>query len=183
MARRFALALIVVAAFAGNARAAEAPVKAVVHPGSLSLAPAKDVTTRADRGKGLLRFLVQVTDARGNGRGWVLTARALEAARVVDVVVCCAPASTCTLPGGRPRMPLVVGPDAKPLLAAGIAQGIEDRAQLELLKAEHCDKGQGFLFAKPLSASALSALLAKQEEGRASQTRHARKIQPRPVEA
>jgi diguanylate cyclase (GGDEF)-like protein len=64
-----------------------------------------------------------------------------------------------------------------------IAEGIEDAAQLELLKAEHCDKGQGFLFARPLPAAELSALLAKQAADRPRRLRHARKIQPRPLEA
>jgi diguanylate cyclase (GGDEF)-like protein len=33
-----------------------------------------------------------------------------------------------------------------------IAEGIEDHAQLERLQAEHCDVGQGFLFARPMEA-------------------------------
>ena len=63
------------------------------------------------------------------------------------------------------------------------AEGIEDSAQLELLKAEHCDKGQGFLFARPLSAADLSALLQTETETSAHRPRTVRKIQPRPLEA
>ncbi|HEX3803838.1 MAG TPA: EAL domain-containing protein [Solirubrobacteraceae bacterium] len=33
-----------------------------------------------------------------------------------------------------------------------IAEGIEDQAQLSRLQAEHCDIGQGFLFARPMAA-------------------------------
>ena len=33
-----------------------------------------------------------------------------------------------------------------------IAEGIEDQAQLMRLQAEHCDIGQGFLFARPMAA-------------------------------
>lgn len=68
-----------------------------------------------------------------------------------------------------------------------IAEGIEDAAQLELLKAEHCDKGQGFLFAHPLSAEDTDALLEKQHVGNAElaarRRRHGRTIRPRPLEA
>jgi diguanylate cyclase (GGDEF)-like protein len=34
-----------------------------------------------------------------------------------------------------------------------IAEGIEDQEQLSRLRAEHCDIGQGFLFARPMEAS------------------------------
>lgn len=34
-----------------------------------------------------------------------------------------------------------------------IAEGIETEAQLESLRSEHCDEGQGYLFAKPMSAA------------------------------
>ena len=33
-----------------------------------------------------------------------------------------------------------------------IAEGIEEQAQLSHLQAEHCDIGQGFLFARPMAA-------------------------------
>jgi EAL domain-containing protein (putative c-di-GMP-specific phosphodiesterase class I) len=34
-----------------------------------------------------------------------------------------------------------------------IAEGIEDREQLSRLRAENCDIGQGFLFARPMEAN------------------------------
>jgi EAL domain-containing protein (putative c-di-GMP-specific phosphodiesterase class I) len=41
-----------------------------------------------------------------------------------------------------------------------IAEGIEDRAQLELLRREGCDQAQGYLFARPLEADAMDAFLS-----------------------
>ena len=40
-----------------------------------------------------------------------------------------------------------------------LGEGIEERAQLLLLQREHCDFGQGFLFARPLEPTAIDALL------------------------
>ena len=40
----------------------------------------------------------------------------------------------------------------KSLAIETIAEGIEDQVQLEQLRAEQCDVGQGFLFAKPLAS-------------------------------
>jgi EAL domain-containing protein (putative c-di-GMP-specific phosphodiesterase class I) len=40
-----------------------------------------------------------------------------------------------------------------------IAEGIEDEAQLELLRSEGCDTGQGYLLARPLAPGALAELL------------------------
>jgi diguanylate cyclase (GGDEF)-like protein len=40
-----------------------------------------------------------------------------------------------------------------------VAEGIEERAQVELLQRLHCDAGQGFFFARPLAAEALAARL------------------------
>jgi diguanylate cyclase (GGDEF)-like protein len=40
------------------------------------------------------------------------------------------------------------------------AEGIETEAQLRQLIGLHCDRGQGFLFARPLEADAISGLLA-----------------------
>ncbi len=40
-----------------------------------------------------------------------------------------------------------------------IAEGIEDDAQLELLRSEGCDTGQGYLLARPLAPGALAELL------------------------
>jgi diguanylate cyclase (GGDEF)-like protein len=41
-----------------------------------------------------------------------------------------------------------------------LGEGIEDLAQLELLQRARCDSGQGFLFARPLEADALTAFLS-----------------------
>ncbi len=40
-----------------------------------------------------------------------------------------------------------------------IAEGIEDPAQLELLRRERCDRGQGFLYARPLPAEEIEDFL------------------------
>ncbi len=43
-----------------------------------------------------------------------------------------------------------------------LAEGIEDSAQLELLRDEGCDLGQGFLFARPMEADVAEQFLAGQ---------------------
>jgi diguanylate cyclase (GGDEF)-like protein len=40
-----------------------------------------------------------------------------------------------------------------------LAEGIEDRAQLQTLQREHCAHGQGFLFSRPLEVHAIEAFL------------------------
>jgi diguanylate cyclase len=40
-----------------------------------------------------------------------------------------------------------------------LAEGIEEQFQLRQLQLEHCDSGQGFLFARPLQADAIDELL------------------------
>jgi diguanylate cyclase (GGDEF)-like protein len=40
-----------------------------------------------------------------------------------------------------------------------LAEGIEERAQLEALQRENCDLGQGFLFARPLDVEAVESFL------------------------
>jgi EAL domain-containing protein (putative c-di-GMP-specific phosphodiesterase class I) len=40
-----------------------------------------------------------------------------------------------------------------------LGEGIEDMAQLEQLQRARCDSGQGFLFARPLEADALTEFL------------------------
>ena len=40
-----------------------------------------------------------------------------------------------------------------------VAEGIEQQQELSLLQAEHCDSGQGFLFARPLDVDAAGAFL------------------------
>ena len=41
-----------------------------------------------------------------------------------------------------------------------LAEGIEERSQLETLQREHCDHGQGFLFSRPLDVEAVEKFLA-----------------------
>jgi len=43
-----------------------------------------------------------------------------------------------------------------------LAEGIEDRTQLETLQQARCDTGQGFLFARPLPADQIEALTLAQ---------------------
>ena len=40
-----------------------------------------------------------------------------------------------------------------------LGEGIEDEAQLQRLQREHCDQGQGFVFARPLQPEALERFL------------------------
>ena len=47
-----------------------------------------------------------------------------------------------------------------------VAEGIEERQQLEQLRDEQCDTGQGFLYAKPLSPQELKAFLSTHIVGR-----------------
>jgi diguanylate cyclase (GGDEF)-like protein len=47
-----------------------------------------------------------------------------------------------------------------------LAEGIEDRQQLHRLQREHCDHGQGYLFARPLSADAVETLLEGERDRR-----------------
>ncbi|MCX7672710.1 MAG: EAL domain-containing protein [Thiobacillaceae bacterium] len=47
---------------------------------------------------------------------------------------------------------------ARTLRLTVVAEGIETAAQLDWLRAEHCDLAQGFLFGQPLTAQALAAL-------------------------
>jgi EAL domain-containing protein (putative c-di-GMP-specific phosphodiesterase class I) len=42
-----------------------------------------------------------------------------------------------------------------------VAEGIEQQRELNLLRAEDCDSGQGFLFARPLDVAATEAFLRK----------------------
>src|ERR1700688_488857 len=44
-----------------------------------------------------------------------------------------------------------------------LAEGIEEHWQLEELQREHCDLGQGFLFARPLTSEALEDFLCNRE--------------------
>jgi diguanylate cyclase (GGDEF)-like protein/PAS domain S-box-containing protein len=42
-----------------------------------------------------------------------------------------------------------------------LAEGIEDHSQLEGLRQELCDRGQGFIFSRPVAPAAIEALLAQ----------------------
>ena len=46
-----------------------------------------------------------------------------------------------------------------------IAEGVENEAQLKLLKKHKCDEGQGFLFGRPQLAEAFENLLSSQLDG------------------
>jgi diguanylate cyclase (GGDEF)-like protein len=48
----------------------------------------------------------------------------------------------------------------KALAIETFAEGIEEQEELTLLRGEHCDSGQGFLFAKPLDAVAIRDFFA-----------------------
>ena len=45
-----------------------------------------------------------------------------------------------------------------------VAEGVETERQLEFLKSEDCDRVQGFLFAKPLTATQFEETLSAIEE-------------------
>ena len=47
----------------------------------------------------------------------------------------------------------------KALSIETLAEGIEQKQELSILQAEHCDSGQGFLFARPLDVDAVEAFL------------------------
>jgi diguanylate cyclase (GGDEF)-like protein/PAS domain S-box-containing protein len=53
---------------------------------------------------------------------------------------------------------------AKRLKLRVIAEGVETRAQLEFLRANHCDSFQGFLFSKPVTALEATAMLKAQAQ-------------------
>ena len=42
-----------------------------------------------------------------------------------------------------------------------LAEGIEDDAQLEGLRGEQCDRGQGFIFSRPVDAAAIETILSQ----------------------
>ena len=79
-----------------------------------------------------------------------------------------------TMTAGQPMPPIIKGllDLARTLGIETIAEGIDEAHQLSQLKAEHCEKGQGFLFARPLSACDARLLLVT-HAGRAGAVRPA----------
>ena len=64
-----------------------------------------------------------------------------------------------------------------------LAEGIETHAQLEGLRSEHCDLGQGFLYSGPIDAAEMAALLDTVRAGRpsaAADAGHGGAAKPRP---
>jgi diguanylate cyclase (GGDEF)-like protein len=55
----------------------------------------------------------------------------------------------------------------KSLSIETLAEGIEQSRELSLLREEHCDSGQGFLFARPLDVDACEPFLQEWSTGRA----------------
>jgi diguanylate cyclase (GGDEF)-like protein/PAS domain S-box-containing protein len=53
---------------------------------------------------------------------------------------------------------------AKRLKLRVIAEGVETRAQLDFLRANHCDSFQGFIFSRPVTALEASAMLRAQAQ-------------------
>jgi diguanylate cyclase (GGDEF)-like protein len=56
----------------------------------------------------------------------------------------------------------------KSLSIETLAEGIEQSSELSLLREEHCDTGQGFLFARPLDVDACEPFLQEWSTGRAT---------------
>ena len=46
-----------------------------------------------------------------------------------------------------------------------LAEGIEETSQLEILRNEQCDSGQGFIFSRPVDPAAIESLLAQPATG------------------
>jgi EAL domain-containing protein (putative c-di-GMP-specific phosphodiesterase class I) len=52
-----------------------------------------------------------------------------------------------------------------------VAEGIEEKEQMEMLKQLGCEFGQGYLFSKPASAEAIEQLLTTQHSAQAPRAR------------
>ena len=61
-----------------------------------------------------------------------------------------------------------------------LAEGIEDDAQLQGLRGEQCDHGQGFIFSRPVEPSAIEVILSRSD---APATRRATAAPRRPAAA
>ncbi len=62
----------------------------------------------------------------------------------------------------------------KALSLETVAEGIEEQQELSVLQHEHCDNGQGFLFARPLDVAAAEAFLQNWVDNAAPQLAQAR---------
>jgi len=51
-----------------------------------------------------------------------------------------------------------------------IAEGVENRAQLDFLRTHHCEAFQGYLFSKPVTALEATAMLRAQMSAPAQAT-------------
>jgi EAL domain-containing protein (putative c-di-GMP-specific phosphodiesterase class I) len=64
------------------------------------------------------------------------------------------------------------------------AEGIEDAAQLERLRAEGCASGQGYFFARPLNTTAVEILVTKRAQALLARSCRTRELSPaRPLMA
>jgi len=61
-----------------------------------------------------------------------------------------------------------------------VAEGIETEAQARYLREHRCEEGQGYLFARPMPAAELAALLASRQAAEAALPRRSRRA-PRNV--
>jgi diguanylate cyclase (GGDEF)-like protein len=71
----------------------------------------------------------------------------------------------------------------KSLSIETLAEGIEQSSELSLLREEHCDSGQGFLFARPLDVDACEPFLQEWSTGRATVSEDASTDAPTDVSA
>ncbi|HEY7960982.1 MAG TPA: EAL domain-containing protein [Solirubrobacteraceae bacterium] len=67
----------------------------------------------------------------------------------------------------------------KALSIETLAEGIEQTQELNLLQSESCDSGQGFLFARPLTAGAIEAFFKEWSEGTEHASAPAQKTETR----
>jgi EAL domain-containing protein (putative c-di-GMP-specific phosphodiesterase class I) len=49
-----------------------------------------------------------------------------------------------------------------------VAEGVETQAQLDFLRSNNCDEGQGYLFSRPLSLGQLHQFMQETREHRSS---------------
>jgi hypothetical protein len=105
-----ALALTATLAATASAHGGDVKVTVDVRPGHLTLGASTDVSSAAERSRGLHRILVTITDARGSGAGWRLDLRASTGgAAIVAVDTRCGQKSTCTLPQSPTGIPMALG--------------------------------------------------------------------------